>query len=179
MDRRVTKTRNAMRIAFVELMQTTPWDSINIKMICDLADVSRSTFYTHFESKEDLLNFAFQALHQQLSFTNDERSIDTNQRFAFLPSLLDHVSTHCEIFTMHGSTAAGIEIFSRFRKVIANLAKDEVTASLLNEKLSTGDVEFIAGGIFSMLEAWNHNKCTEPTRSLLLRIDAIVSKYLA
>ena len=40
-------------------MQDHDWNDINIQMICDRADVARSTFYAHFPTKQDLLDSEF------------------------------------------------------------------------------------------------------------------------
>jgi len=54
-DRRIQKTQNLLRGALVSLIAEKPYDSIVIKEILDRANVGRSTFYTHFRDKDDLL----------------------------------------------------------------------------------------------------------------------------
>jgi len=54
-DRRVQKTHNLLREALVSLIAEKPYDSIVVKEILDRANVGRSTFYTHFRDKDDLL----------------------------------------------------------------------------------------------------------------------------
>lgn len=54
-DRRVQKTQNLLRGALVSLLAEKPYDSIVVKEILDRANVGRSTFYMHFQDKDDLL----------------------------------------------------------------------------------------------------------------------------
>jgi AcrR family transcriptional regulator len=54
-DRRIQKTTNLLREALVALIAEKPYDSIVVKEILDRANVGRSTFYTHFRDKDDLL----------------------------------------------------------------------------------------------------------------------------
>ena len=54
-DRRIQKTTNLLREALVALVAEKPYDSIVVKEILDRANVGRSTFYTHFRDKDDLL----------------------------------------------------------------------------------------------------------------------------
>ena len=54
-DRRIQKTLSLLREALVSLIAEKPYDSIAVKEILDRANVGRSTFYTHFRDKDDLL----------------------------------------------------------------------------------------------------------------------------
>ncbi len=54
-DRRRRKTRKAIFDAFESLMATQHYSKITVAHIIERADVGRSTFYAHFETKDELL----------------------------------------------------------------------------------------------------------------------------
>jgi AcrR family transcriptional regulator len=54
-SRKTRYTRMVIRNSLIELMKQRPITDITIKEICDLADVSRPTFYTHYRDQYDLL----------------------------------------------------------------------------------------------------------------------------
>ena len=62
MDRRQQKTRNAIFEAFTRLISKKQYNKITIQEIIDEANVGRSTFYAHFETKEELLQTFCQEL---------------------------------------------------------------------------------------------------------------------
>jgi len=54
-NRKIRITKMVLQDSLIELMKTKPILSITIKDICELADMSRSTFYAHYNDQYDLL----------------------------------------------------------------------------------------------------------------------------
>ena len=75
-DARVRRTRDALGDALVALMQEKPFETITVQDVLDRANVSRSTFYTHYSDKDDLLmsdaEEFFEAISMALSQHGDK-----------------------------------------------------------------------------------------------------------
>ncbi|MFD7923470.1 TetR/AcrR family transcriptional regulator [Streptomyces sp. NPDC059740] len=54
-DRRVRRTRSALRSTLVELVLNKGFHAVTVEEITEGADVARATFYAHYRDKEDLL----------------------------------------------------------------------------------------------------------------------------
>lgn len=66
MDRRQLKTRQAIFSAFTKLLETKRYEKITVQEILDEANIGRSTFYAHFETKDEVLPSVFCHLLQHL-----------------------------------------------------------------------------------------------------------------
>ena len=55
MDRRITKSKKALRGALISLMEERGFDGFTVNDLCARADLNRGTFYNHFRDKDDLL----------------------------------------------------------------------------------------------------------------------------
>lgn len=53
-DKRIRKTKKAIKRAFLDLLQYRPFDGITVTELCEKADVSRITFYAHYADKIEL-----------------------------------------------------------------------------------------------------------------------------
>lgn len=75
MDRRQRKTREAIFLAFTELLSKKNYAHITVGEIIERADVGRATFYSHFETKDFLLKELCEELFCHIfDSMNDEKS---------------------------------------------------------------------------------------------------------
>lgn len=56
LDRRIRRTRKAIRLALQHLLAERPFDEITIREIAEVADISYTTFFRHFSDKESVLS---------------------------------------------------------------------------------------------------------------------------
>ena len=77
-DRRVRKSKDALKSALMELLRKKSLHEIQIKQLCELADVNRSTFYSNYASVDEILTDIYRDVVQriserfiQLAFTDD------------------------------------------------------------------------------------------------------------
>lgn len=83
-DRRVQRTRQILQQALIELTLEKDYDKITVQNIIDEANVGRSTFYTHYLDKDDLMESTAAKLREGLG---RHFSISDNVEEAVLPSL--------------------------------------------------------------------------------------------
>ncbi len=94
-DRRVEKTHKALRDALDSLIREKSYDSIAVKEILDRANVGRSTFYTHYRDKDELL---VSGIHRMLNPVRTKELSSTAGRreriLSFSLPIFEHLDRH-------------------------------------------------------------------------------------
>jgi len=98
MDRRQQKTRRAIFSAFSILLQRKGFEKITVQEIIDEANIGRSTFYAHFETKDELLKAICTDIFQHI-FTmtlpqEEEHALGIENLELKLGHILFHLEQH-------------------------------------------------------------------------------------
>ena len=100
-DRRSQRTRRLLHQAIISLMQEKRYDSITVQDIIDRANVGRSTFYAHYQDKEDLVDSNLQEILDDLSQSLADSGPES-QRLLPTLALFRHVQENRHLFeAMH------------------------------------------------------------------------------
>ena len=161
-DRRSQRTQRAIHEALMALMQEKRYDDITVQDIIDRADVGRSTFYAHYQDKEDLMVSGLMRLMQILSEMATGPTAAGGPRLLPTQELFEHVQEHQNLFKSM-VRGRGLELFIEkgqgywSQKLIADL----------QARLPQGQepvvplpvlAQFIAGTFVNMLRWWLDNK---------------------
>ncbi|WMT43066.1 TetR/AcrR family transcriptional regulator [Paenibacillus sp. D2_2] len=66
-DLRVIRTKNAIKLALIELVLEQGFESVSVKDITNKAGINRGTFYIHYTDKYDLMNKSQEEVMKELS----------------------------------------------------------------------------------------------------------------
>ncbi|TDM05215.1 TetR/AcrR family transcriptional regulator [Macrococcus lamae] len=75
-DRRIRKTKESVKTAYLELMREKPFKDITVNQITERADINRGTFYLHYLDKFDLRDQLETEVLQQLEQCLSERKME-------------------------------------------------------------------------------------------------------
>jgi AcrR family transcriptional regulator len=153
-DRRVQRTQLALRDALLPLMAQSGWDSVNVQDICDSANVGRSTFYIHFQSKEQLLSFSLDELRSALSAPPDIHTTTKKQSLRFVRGLLEHIHEQRELSRAIVGRRSSYVVQERFRDMVLQLVDAEVTRMAPAGWQREASVHYLAAALWGLLVWW-------------------------
>ena len=165
LDRRALRSRRMLWDALFALLQDHDWADINIQMICQKADVARSTFYAHFPTKQDLLDSGFS--FGLVEIEHLAQSLHGND-LPTLAWLVDHLSQSQGFRRRLQGSRAGHAIMARFRAMTTDLLRRDLTRA--GHQTDEHALTFVTGGLFATLDHWLASNCREPQAALIQRL---------
>ena len=155
----------------VGLLHETDWDEISIQMICDRADVARSSFYAHFENKIDLLDHVFVSSESEIrEMIAANPHVDGES--TTLSWLVNHIGESRDLYHFASRSISGQVILSRFKKIMLGVFKHELDDAKIT---ATDDqLEFVFGGVFALIQQWIESGATTSEDQLKRRIYELV-----
>lgn len=166
-DRRVRITKQAIKDSLIELLQVYPITKLSVKMICDTADINRSTFYAHYKDQNELLDTvqqeAVQGIKAHIFSTSFTQQADTAA--PVIVKVLEYCKENKALFQVllseHGDTTFQRELMLLAQeKAIDEIRDDERLDVHISKYLEL----FALSGILSMVRHWLDQGCKdEPT----------------
>ncbi len=172
-DRRVRRTRSALSDALVALIVERGWDGFSVQDLCERADVGRSTFYTHFADKEEVLGAGLEALARDLR----SRLADSGgaRPLGFSRGLFEHAHQHKRAFRAFVGRRSWHVLQRKFREMLADLFREDLAAVVPAGVRRDGLVAFLAGAFFELL-IWSLEAKHAPTAE---EVDALFQEFAA
>jgi AcrR family transcriptional regulator len=134
--------------ALIALVLERGWEHVSVQEICDRADVGRSTFYTHFADKEEVLLLGFDMLKAAM------RAIAAaNGPLGFARPLIDHARDNQRLFRALVGKRSGQIVQRRFREVVLELVADDLSHLPAGARRDTA-VHAVAGAFLELLMWW-------------------------
>ena len=187
-DRRVRKTKRALRTALAELITQKELRQITVQELADKADVHRATFYLHYQDIYDLYE---QTGREIISRLREIISEDTNHSYALLfTQLINYLYDNPELsrmlFAGGGETAPlQAELYSLLEQKYIDIWRYEVPGIAITDEMLY-IVAYHIQGSFSLVSRWVRQNFSAPKEEIikLLRmlddsVDGVIDRLRA
>jgi AcrR family transcriptional regulator len=143
--------------ALVALILEKGYDAVTVTDIIDRADVGRSTFYSHFSDKQDVL---FSNL-DELAFLHPAPDGRPAELFAFSLPMFEHVREQRRLVRALLGRRGGGLVHARGEQLLAAIVRDELIAAGARASASLDLlVACVVGAFMGLLRAWVDGETT-------------------
>ncbi|MDP4103323.1 MAG: TetR/AcrR family transcriptional regulator C-terminal domain-containing protein [Bacillota bacterium] len=168
-DRRILRTRNSLRDALFSLMLEQKYDDIAIKTILHRANIGRSTFYLHYNDKEELLADSLDRLFEMLHHAQIMASpVEKHEKaIGFSLMMFQHAYESRDIYKNLVGSRGWDFVSRRIEDYIVQLIKEEVKPLFKKKSSSEITLDFfvyyLGSSFISVLTWWlNNSKSITP-----------------
>lgn len=172
-DRRIRKTKKALRAALVKLLSKKSIDDITIKELTEEADVHRGTFYHHYRDAFDLKEQVEVEIEQELDemIASVPDSALENGPYPLILKVLCYLEENRDVARMLTSESGGQRLMTKMcEQISVRCMKD----SLFGEERRYGS-RFCAAGIQGMLVPWVEDGMRTPPKEMAKLLDAVIT----
>ncbi|MCT4479025.1 TetR/AcrR family transcriptional regulator [Bacillus sp. BA3] len=140
-DRRIRKSKMALKESLISLMQNKDFRDISITDIVELADLNRGTFYKHYQYKEELLEEVMEDVIADLiiSYREPYKNVDTftiNELTASVIKIFEHVANYANIYTLILKSNAWPTLLERICNELKKLPLEDLEDYRPNPKIN-------------------------------------------
>ena len=169
-NRKIRYTMMVIRDSLMELMKTNSIFKISIKDICGLADISRSTFYSHYKDQYDLLR---QIEEETLAYFGDmlNKYKDRHSKreiTQMTEEMLVYIASNGNSIQVLLSENGDIDFQKKMFQYFANhnQIKKYFSGKQLDDEAKTYYSVFLVHGFIGLIQHWLKNNMAMPIPQL-------------
>ncbi len=126
-DRRVQKTQGLLHGALASLIHEKSYDAIVVKEILARANVGRSTFYTHFRDKDELLESGIRGMLRASETTSSMQSTGLADRvLRFSLPIFEHIERYRGASDSRVDAQGQAVVHEHLQRVLVELVADDL-----------------------------------------------------
>lgn len=167
MDARIRYTKKIIRDKLIDLLENNHISKISVTMICNAAEINRTTFYKYYDNPLDLLLKIEKELLDQLQDRiekNGNREFNSMIRIV-MEELKMNAREYQILFSKNSDTAFRDRVFSLC--YAENMIYIKNVYPNLTEKQQEWLYDFILEGSNGILNQWINGNMTEPIDSIV------------
>lgn len=187
MDRRQQKTRAAIFQAFIALLAKKSYSRITVQEIIDAANVGRTTFYAHFETKDELLKTLCEELfgHILSSSSNSAHTHGLYSEKNAPESIFCHLLQHLQEDENHILELLSCESSELFLRYFKNSLNELIKNHFVNQNRKNNTdipqdflVNHICGSFVEMVLWWIRTQKRQTPQELDRYFRAVIEPIL-
>ncbi|MBL6537757.1 TetR/AcrR family transcriptional regulator [Streptococcus suis] len=173
MDTRRERTKDSILRAMVTCLQDQNFNDITTSHLAKTAGVSRSSFYTHYRDKFELIESYQQTLFYQLEVIFDNYKGDPEASFLEIFQFLDREELLAALLSPHGTQEIQQFLINKVRLLVSR----DLSLSMNKEEWAANEKEYrsiyFSHAFFGLVQSWiakGKSESPEEMTQILLKL---------
>lgn len=175
-DRRVRKSKEALKNALIELMEIKPVNNITVKELVSNADLNRSTFYNYYSDIPDMLLKLEKELYDEFLHTlelytyQSGKVVDlSKQAHKFIEDMCNVIKNNYRFCKCIFSKNGDIGFLFKIEELVENHIKNQLR-EISDFDFNTNHIiyvySFLKSGYIGILKQWMKGGCIESSQEI-------------
>ena len=159
-DRRIVKTKRAIRAAFESLVAMKDINHITIKELADKADISRKTFYFYYNSVWDIAEEIQNEIADKMFAIIDENGLSFSEESyqlvyeKFKSSIENDYQLFISVISASNNPSIREKTIKHFKELLLNRYSNSF---ITEDKIANLSIDFIISGSMYVFKKWNNS----------------------
>lgn len=156
-DRRIKYTKMVLRESLIKLLHDKPISRISIKEICTIADINRTTYYSHYTDQFDQLKQIEQEFTADINFYLDNFSADKrdSDNLLITEKIFEYISENDDLCRALLGNNGDIDFQTNILKILRKRIMDQWQKyEHLEQSTSEYTYTFITMGCIGVIKKW-------------------------
>lgn len=180
-DRRIMKSKRAIKKAFLTILSTKDINDITIKNIADVADVDRKTVYNYYNGTYEILNEIenemVNTINETVKSINIEGNIGSHE--LIFKKISEVVTSNMEFYNILMKLSYDSQLIKKLITVFSEYSKKIIAQYKLPEGLTVENASiFITSGILNVYHRWFNSDRTVSFEEVSSQLATLVASSL-
>ena len=176
-DRRILKTKKAIRTAFLRLLQEKEVNKIAVSELSELADLGRGTFYLYYKDIYDLMNQMEKEILEDIGVLFDQALLgEAPSDFSrFMEDTLKYIEENKEVFLLLLSEKGSVSFLERLKAFfrIKELEERKRYNQSIDTEFDQYEVTFLISGVVGVIQDWVQGGMQQSPKHMTLSMERI------
>ena len=176
-DIRIIKTRQAIEMAMSDLLKEKTFDQITTTELVKRAGISRSSFYTHYQDKYEMIDQYQRVFFTKVETIFDQNGTDVRNAIFEIFDFLYQESVLSALLSENGTREIHIYLRQKLKALLTTVIPPHLAPKKLDQVRIDYQTTYSAHAIFGMVQLWIKRGKKESPREITDTLIAMVGHF--
>lgn len=175
-DRRVIKTKKAIRNAFAELLSQKSLNEITVKELAETADINRKTFYNYYSDIHQVMDEIENEMVRAFESALQENVFNPQMRnpYAVFSKLTEIISSDIDFYSHLLKADTNNSLLVKLLSALKNKAREAFADQVTVDEASLSlIIDYVAAGMMAVYQSWFISGCRLPIERISEQVSII------